>query len=110
MKDKKSVNNVTNPMAKNATSVISTFTFVNSFATLVNVSVILKRKSSFSTFLPSEKKNWNALAAKVIKTKKRKLLVKRFRSRETSHFSTNSLFPLSCLNPLQIGVFTAKEI
>ena len=56
MKDKKSVNNVTSPMAKNTTSVISTFTFINSLTTLVNVSVILKRKSKFSTLLRSEKK------------------------------------------------------
>ena len=57
MKHKKPVNNVANPMAKNATSVISTFTFINSLTTLVNVSVILNRKSKFSTLLRSEKKN-----------------------------------------------------
>ena len=55
MKDKNSVNNVTNPMAKNPNSVISTFTFIDSLNTIVNVSVILKRKSNFSTLLRSEK-------------------------------------------------------
>ena len=43
-------------MAKNANSVISNFTFINLLTTLVNVSVILKRKSTFSTLLRSEKK------------------------------------------------------
>ena len=43
-------------MAKNPNSVISTFTFIDSLNTIVNVSVILKRKSNFSTLLRSEKK------------------------------------------------------
>lgn len=55
MKDKNSVNKVTYPMAKNPNSVISTFTFIDSLNTIVNVSVILKRKSNFSTLLRSEK-------------------------------------------------------
>ena len=55
MKDENSVNKVTNPMAKNPNSVISTFTFIDSLNTIVNVSVILKRKSNFSTLLRSEK-------------------------------------------------------
>ena len=42
-------------MAKNPNSVISTFTFIDSLNTIVNVSVILKRKSNFSTLLRSEK-------------------------------------------------------
>lgn len=50
-------------MAKNANSVISTFTSIDSLTTIVNVSVILKRKSNFSTLLRSEK-NYNALAGK----------------------------------------------
>ena len=48
-------------MAKNANSVISAFTIINSLTTLVNVSVILKRRSNFSTLLRSEK-HYNALA------------------------------------------------
>ena len=102
MKDKNSVNNVTNPMAKNANSVISTFTFINSLTTIVNVSVILKTKSNFSTLLRSEK-NYNPLAGKAIKTRKTQLLGKRFRSREMHYFSTSSLSLLSLAsNPLQI--------
>ena len=50
-------------MAKNANSVISTFTFINSLTTIVNFSVMFKRKSNFSTLLRSEK-NYNALAGK----------------------------------------------
>ena len=63
MKDKNSVNKFTNPMAKNANSVISTFTFINSLTTIVNFSVMFKRKSNFPTLLRSEK-NYNALAGK----------------------------------------------
>ena len=82
---------------------ISTFTFINSLTTLVNVSVILKRKSNFSTLLRSEKKNYNTLGVKAINTRKTQHLVKRFRSREMPHFSTNSLSLLSLAsNPLQI--------
>ena len=99
MKDKNSVNKVTNPMAKNPNSVISTFTFIDSFNTIVNVSVILKRKSNFSTLLRNEK-NQNALAGKAIKTRKTQPLGKRFRSGEMHYFSTNSLSLAS--NPLQI--------
>ena len=102
IKDKNSVNKVTNPMAKNANSVISTFTSIDSLTTIVNVSVILKRKSNFSTLLRSEK-NWNALAGKAIETRKTQLLGKRFRSPEMHYFSTNSLSLLSLAsNPLQI--------